>query len=141
MWVGAINALVSLGQMDSAHRPFSAGMEVPVFFAACLAFWFGRQLRRNAVPKPLRWAGLLCLLPVITDLVLPDLCRVMFMAMGLIASLHEKFSNTSDDAKDVSVADKFAKGLERVQSVMTPRLLFLTIAGVGHHDVRGDPRF
>ena len=131
MWVGALNALVSLGQMDSVHRPRSSGMEVPVFVAACLAFWFGRQLRRNAVSKPLRWAGLLCLLPVITDLVLPDLCRILFMAMGLIASLHEKFSNTSNDAKDVSVADKFAKGLELVQSVMTPRLLLLTLASVG----------
>jgi predicted Ser/Thr protein kinase len=131
MWVGGINALVSLRQMDSVRRPFSSGMEVPVFFAACLAFWFGRQLRRNAVSKPLRWAGLLCLLPVITDLVLPDLCRVLFMAMGLIASLHEKFSNTSNGAHDFSVADKFAKGLGRVQSVMTPRLLLLTLAGVG----------
>lgn len=129
MWVGAINALVSVAQMD--QRPPFSGMEVPVFFAACLAFWFGRQLRRNAVSKPLRWAGWLCLLPVITDLVLPDLCRILFMAMGLIASLHEKFSNASNDAKDFSVADKFAKGLERVQLVMTPRLLLLTIACVG----------
>lgn len=130
MWVGAINAILSLSHGGSVRRPFS-DMEIPVFLAGCLAFWFGRQLRRNAVSKPLRWAGLLCLLPVITELVLPDLCRILFMAMGLIASLHEKFSNTSNDAKDFSVADKFAKGLERVRSVMTPRLLFLTIAGVG----------
>ncbi len=130
MWVGAINAILSLGHSGSVRRPFS-DMQIPVFMAGCLAFWFGRQLRRNAVSKPLRWAGLFCLLPVITEKVLPDLCRILFMAMGLIASRHEKFSNTSNDAKDFFVADKFTKGLERVQSVMTPRLLLLTFAGVG----------
>lgn len=131
MWVGAVNAIVSLAQMMGVPRPYPSGMDIPTLMVGCLAFGFGHQLRRNTVSKPLRWAELLCLLPFMTDLVLPDLCRMLFMAMGLIASLHEKFSHATNDAHDFHVTDKFAKGLERVQSVMTPRLLLLTLGGVG----------
>lgn len=87
--VGLVNAGVAIGQLAKLFDPNQhiSEMEIPVIAAGSLAAWFGIQLRRKEVSNLLRVLGLFCLLPVVTDPILPDVCRILFMALGLLASL------------------------------------------------------
>ncbi len=87
--VGLVNAGVAIAQLAKLfdqHQHISE-MEIPVIAAGSLAAWFGIQLRRKEVSNLHRVLGLLCLLPVVTDAILPDVCRILFMALGLLASI------------------------------------------------------
>lgn len=87
--VGLINAGIAFAQRIGIfdENQHMSEMEIPVIAAGCLAAWFGMQLRRRDVSNLLRGLGLLCLLPVVTDAILPDVCRMLFMALGILASL------------------------------------------------------
>ncbi len=87
--VGIVNAAMAIAQrtgMFIRHQHLSE-MEIPVIAVSSLAVWFGIQLRRKNVSHLLRGLGLLCLLPVVTDAIWPDVCRMLFMALGILASL------------------------------------------------------
>ncbi len=87
--VGFVNAGVAIAQRSKMFDPNQhiSDMEFPVMASSGLAAWFGMQLLRKNVSSLLRVLGLLCLLPVVTDAILPDVCRMLFMALGLLASM------------------------------------------------------
>lgn len=87
--VGLVNAVIAIAQLAKLFDPNQhiSEMEIPVIVAGSFAAWFGMQLRRKGVANLHRVLGLLCLLPVVTDAILPDAGRMLFMALGLLASL------------------------------------------------------
>lgn len=66
-----------------------------------------------------------------TDAIFPDVCRMLFTALGLIASLQKKPSQNSTDPQEPDIVDKVVAVFGRARAVMTRRMLLLTIFGIG----------
>lgn len=132
MWVGGFNAVCNAGMLAVGavpHRSEVVFLEFTGVVAGCLAFWFGRCLRRKTVSTPLRWAAVFCLLPWAGGGIFFACVQVLLIALALVAS-HCMTPAETSDVHPPDVVDNVAGALRIGWQSMSRRMFLLTTCGI-----------
>ena len=132
MWIGGLDTAFTLLMLPNISRIRNENAAVAILAAigGCLAFWFGRQLRRQSVSSSLRWAALFCLLPFFSVGIVLNLARILLTSLALIASFHRKPAESANEIPEPDIVDSVVAAFRKARAVANRRLLLFTAFGI-----------